>query len=243
MRRARQSPGICRSQASAQLVYKSSSHWSSRRICRSRADAFVRCDAVTPTVLHFHGNGHDSGGSPPTPCTGDGRADILNCDGPFLTQALRSIRPIRPRAGLCPTRRLTAQPIETFTIQTGFGIRTNAARRRDDRRLVGVLWCVWRWRRQCRLDHQGLGGWRPWIRGESKGHAGSSERSQVAFGQSIPARNYCAQNIVLTIDPGFHRLAKQHQNLLRLAIRLSRNTARHARPLRLQGDDAGARAG
>jgi hypothetical protein len=41
--------------------------------------------AVTPTVLHFHGNAHDSGGSPPTPCSGDGRADILNCDGPFLT--------------------------------------------------------------------------------------------------------------------------------------------------------------
>jgi hypothetical protein len=41
--------------------------------------------AVTPTVLHFHGNTHDSGGAPPTPCSGDGRADILNCDGPFLT--------------------------------------------------------------------------------------------------------------------------------------------------------------
>ncbi len=41
--------------------------------------------AVTPTVLHFHGNPHDSGGSPATPCTGDGRADVLNCDGPFLT--------------------------------------------------------------------------------------------------------------------------------------------------------------
>ncbi len=41
--------------------------------------------AVTPTVLHFHGNAHDSGGSPPTPCTGSGQADILNCDGPFLT--------------------------------------------------------------------------------------------------------------------------------------------------------------
>ena len=41
--------------------------------------------AGTPTVLHFHGNSHDSGGSPPAPCTGDGRADLLNCDGPFLT--------------------------------------------------------------------------------------------------------------------------------------------------------------
>lgn len=53
--------------------------------------------AVTPTVLHFHGNPHDSGGSPPTPCAGDGRADILNCDGPFLTTS-SALDPSNPAA-------------------------------------------------------------------------------------------------------------------------------------------------
>lgn len=37
-----------------------------------------------PTVLHFHGNPEDSGGSPSAPCTGQGGPDIAICDGPFL---------------------------------------------------------------------------------------------------------------------------------------------------------------
>ncbi|NNF63954.1 MAG: tandem-95 repeat protein [Acidimicrobiia bacterium] len=34
---------------------------------------------VVPTALHMHGNTHDEG------CTGDGRADLIACDGPFLS--------------------------------------------------------------------------------------------------------------------------------------------------------------
>jgi hypothetical protein len=41
--------------------------------------------AVTPTVLYFHGNLHDTGGALSLPCTGDGRADINGCGGPTLT--------------------------------------------------------------------------------------------------------------------------------------------------------------
>ena len=42
--------------------------------------------AVTPTVLYFHGNTHDSGGGTPArPCTGDGRTDVNGCGGPYLS--------------------------------------------------------------------------------------------------------------------------------------------------------------
>ncbi len=41
---------------------------------------FVTGTSTTPqTALHMHGNVHDA------PCTGDGRADLIACDGPFLS--------------------------------------------------------------------------------------------------------------------------------------------------------------
>lgn len=49
------------------------------------ASAPAAAAASQPVVLHFQGNVNDSGGDPPTPCTGNGAADIINCDGPFLS--------------------------------------------------------------------------------------------------------------------------------------------------------------
>lgn len=42
----------------------------------------------TPTVLHFQGNTEDSDPANPAAfCTGNGAADVVNCDGPFLSES------------------------------------------------------------------------------------------------------------------------------------------------------------
>ncbi len=43
-----------------------------------------RAQASTQTVLHFQGNLNDTGGNPPSSCTGDGAVDTTGCGGPFL---------------------------------------------------------------------------------------------------------------------------------------------------------------
>ena len=53
---------------------------------RSPSGGSVTVEAATTTVLHFQGNTEDIGPDG-TPCTGNGAADIINCDGPFLNES------------------------------------------------------------------------------------------------------------------------------------------------------------